>query len=54
VIKTLEDRKIVRLRALIVLPTRDLVVQVRETLESLAKGTGLVVSVPASRQHARR
>ena len=43
VVKALEGRKIVRLRALIVLPTRDLVVQVRETLESFAKGTGLVV-----------
>ena len=44
IIKALEGRKFIRLRALIVLPTRDLVVQVRETLESLSKGTGLVVS----------
>lgn len=31
------------LRALIVLPTRDLVNQVRETFESIAKGQGLKV-----------
>ena len=38
-----------RLRALVVLPTRDLVVQVRETFEAIAKGRGLKVgsSTPA-------
>lgn len=41
--KTLSPRVITRLRALIVLPTRDLVAQVRETLEVLSKGTGLKV-----------
>jgi CRISPR/Cas system-associated endonuclease/helicase Cas3 len=44
IINILKQRQVVRLRALIVLPTRDLVVQVRETIEALAKGTGLVVS----------
>jgi len=44
IIKALEERKQIRLRTLIVLPTRDLVAQVRETMEGLAKGTGLVVS----------
>lgn len=44
IVRILSKRTITRLRALIVLPTRDLVVQVRETLEILAKGTGLTVS----------
>lgn len=43
VVELLSKRVVTRLRALIVLPTRDLVVQVRETLEALAKGTGLMV-----------
>ena len=34
---------VTRLRALIVLPTRDLVNQVRETFEEVAKGRGLKV-----------
>ncbi|WWD20833.1 hypothetical protein CI109_105310 [Kwoniella shandongensis] len=41
IVEILSQRVVTRLRALIVLPTRDLVVQVRETLEALAKGTGL-------------
>ena len=40
----LSSRAVTRLRALVVLPTRDLVVQVRETFESIAKGRGLKVS----------
>lgn len=44
IVELLARRVVPRLRALIVLPTRDLVVQVRETLETLAKGTGLMVS----------
>jgi ATP-dependent RNA helicase DDX51/DBP6 len=47
IIEILSQRAVTRLRALIVLPTRDLVVQVRETMEALAKGTGLTVR-PAS------
>jgi len=38
---------VTRLRALVVLPTRDLVVQVRETFEAVAKGRGLKVSIAA-------
>lgn len=45
IIEILSQRFVTRLRALIVLPTRDLVVQVRETMEALAKGTGLAVSL---------
>lgn len=44
VVEILSTRTVKRLRALIVLPTRDLVTQVRETLETLAKGTDLSVS----------
>ena len=44
IIEVLSQRVVTRLRALIVLPTRDLVVQVRETLEMLSKGTSLKVS----------
>lgn len=37
-------RVVTRLRALVILPTRDLVVQVRETFEAISKGLGLKVS----------
>ncbi|KAI9439886.1 DEAD-domain-containing protein [Lactarius indigo] len=40
---TLSSRAVTRLRALVVLPTRDLVVQVRETFEAIAKGRGLKI-----------
>jgi hypothetical protein len=40
----LSSRVVTRLRALVVLPTRDLVVQVRETFEAIARGRGLKVS----------
>jgi len=39
----LSTRAVTHLRALVVLPTRDLVVQVRETFEAIAKGRGLKV-----------
>ncbi len=39
----LSVRVVIRLRALVVLPTRDLVAQVRETFEAVAKGRGLKV-----------
>jgi ATP-dependent RNA helicase DDX51/DBP6 len=41
--QTLQTRVVTRLRALIVLPTRDLVNQVRETFDAISKGTGLKV-----------
>ena len=40
----LSSRAVTRLRALVVLPTRDLVIQVRETFEAIVKGRGLKVS----------
>ena len=45
--QVLSSRAVTRLRALVVLPTRDLVVQVRETFEAIAKGRGLKVSIAA-------
>ncbi|WVQ70799.1 hypothetical protein IAR50_000321 [Cryptococcus sp. DSM 104548] len=45
IIEILSRRTVTKLRALIVLPTRDLVVQVRDTMEALAKGTGLLIGV---------
>lgn len=39
----LSSRVVTRLRALIVLPTRDLVTQVREVFETIGKGRGLKV-----------
>ena len=43
-LQTLAPRIVTRLRALILLPTRDLVAQVRETFDGFSKGTGLKVS----------
>ncbi|KAI8868189.1 DEAD-domain-containing protein [Ramicandelaber brevisporus] len=45
VIERLAARRIVRLRALVVVPTRDLVLQVRETFEALSKGTNLKIGI---------
>jgi superfamily II DNA/RNA helicase len=42
--QVLSNRVVTRLRALIVLPTRDLVTQVRETFEAVGKGRGLKVA----------
>lgn len=41
----LSSRVVTRLRALIVLPTRDLVAQVREVFEVVGRGRGLKVFV---------
>ncbi|PPQ69692.1 hypothetical protein CVT26_001651 [Gymnopilus dilepis] len=51
IIETLSERVVTRLRALIVLPTRDLVTQVRETIEVLSKGTKLRIGT-ATGQHS--
>ncbi|KAH9813026.1 P-loop containing nucleoside triphosphate hydrolase protein [Melampsora americana] len=45
IVETLSTRTVVRLRALIVLPTRDLVLQVKQTFESISKGTGLKLAI---------
>ncbi|KXN81321.1 ATP-dependent RNA helicase dbp6 [Leucoagaricus sp. SymC.cos] len=46
IIEILSSRIVTQLRALIVLPTRGLVTQVRETFEVLGKGRGLKVGPP--------
>lgn len=51
IVEVLSARIVTRLRALIVLPTRDLVTQVRETFEAVAKGRGLKIGT-ATGQHS--
>ncbi|KAJ6577413.1 P-loop containing nucleoside triphosphate hydrolase protein [Mycena capillaripes] len=51
IVEILSTRIVTRLRALIVLPTRDLVTQVRETFEAIAKGRGLKIGT-ATGQHS--
>ncbi|BGP58105.1 ATP-dependent RNA helicase dbp6 [Rhodotorula sphaerocarpa] len=51
IVETLQHRIVTRLRALVLLPTRDLVGQVRETFEAFIKGTGLKVGI-ATGQHS--
>ncbi|KAF8301044.1 DEAD-domain-containing protein [Clavulina sp. PMI_390] len=51
IVETLSTRVVTRLRALVVLPTRDLVSQVRETFEALCKGRNLKIGV-ATGQHS--
>ncbi|EPQ54018.1 DEAD-domain-containing protein [Gloeophyllum trabeum ATCC 11539] len=43
IVEILSTRIVTRLRALVVLPTRDLVTQVRETFEAVGKGRGLKI-----------
>ncbi|KAI7955720.1 hypothetical protein MJO29_007119 [Puccinia striiformis f. sp. tritici] len=45
IVETLSSRVVCRLRALIVLPTRDLVLQVKNTFDSFSKGTGLKAAI---------
>jgi ATP-dependent RNA helicase DDX51/DBP6 len=45
VVETLATRIVTRLRALVVLPTRDLVAQVREAFEAVGKNRGLKVKL---------
>ncbi|KZP31818.1 DEAD-domain-containing protein [Athelia psychrophila] len=51
IIELLSLRIVTRLRALVVLPTRDLVTQVRETFEAIGKGRGLKIGT-ATGQHS--
>ncbi|KAI5998745.1 P-loop containing nucleoside triphosphate hydrolase protein [Pisolithus albus] len=51
IIEVLSSRIITRLRTLIVVPTRDLVTQVKETFEAVGKGRGLKVGT-ATGQHS--
>ncbi|KAJ6466583.1 P-loop containing nucleoside triphosphate hydrolase protein [Mycena vitilis] len=51
IVEILSTRIVTRLRALIVLPTRDLVTQVRETFEAIGRGRGLKIGT-ATGQHS--
>ncbi|KAJ7650715.1 DEAD-domain-containing protein [Roridomyces roridus] len=51
IVEILSVRVVTRLRALIVLPTRDLVTQVRETFDAVGKGRGLKIGT-ATGQHS--
>ncbi|KAF7976598.1 hypothetical protein HWV62_6090 [Athelia sp. TMB] len=51
IVELLSARIVTRLRALVVLPTRDLVTQVRETFEAIGKGRGLKIGT-ATGQHS--
>ncbi|KAK7032834.1 oligomycin resistance ATP-dependent permease YOR1 [Favolaschia claudopus] len=51
IVEILSTRIVTRLRALVVLPTRDLVTQVRETFEAVGKGRGLKIGT-ATGQHS--
>ncbi|KZT39974.1 DEAD-domain-containing protein [Sistotremastrum suecicum HHB10207 ss-3] len=51
IVEILSARIVTRLRALIIVPTRDLVSQVRETIEAVSKGRGLKIGV-ATGQHS--
>ncbi|KIP05012.1 hypothetical protein PHLGIDRAFT_31066 [Phlebiopsis gigantea 11061_1 CR5-6] len=51
IVELLSSRAVTRLRALVVLPTRDLVTQVRETFEAVSKGRGLKIGT-ATGQHS--
>ncbi|RCH91966.1 ATP-dependent RNA helicase dbp6 [Rhizopus stolonifer] len=50
IVDILSKRVVKRLRAVIVLPTRDLVVQVKETFDAFVKGTDLVVAAVSGQQ----
>ncbi|GBE87801.1 DEAD-domain-containing protein [Sparassis latifolia] len=51
IVEILSPRIVIRLRTLVVLPTRDLVIQVRETFEAVSKGRGLKIGT-ATGQHS--
>ncbi|KAI9280682.1 P-loop containing nucleoside triphosphate hydrolase protein [Sporodiniella umbellata] len=50
IVDILSKRVVKRLRAVVVLPTRDLVVQVKETFDAFVKGTDLVVAAVSGQQ----
>ncbi|KAI5481190.1 ATP-dependent DNA helicase [Pseudohyphozyma bogoriensis] len=51
IVETLSTRVVTRLRAIVLLPTRDLVTQVRESFEAFGSGTGLKIGM-ATGQHS--
>ncbi|RIA93551.1 P-loop containing nucleoside triphosphate hydrolase protein [Glomus cerebriforme] len=50
IIEILSKRIVTRLRALVVLPTRDLVMQVKETFDAFCKGTSLKIGIVTGQQ----
>lgn len=50
IVEVLQKRVVTRLRALVILPTRDLVAQTRETFEAVAKSTGLKLATVTGSQ----
>ena len=50
ILQTLLSREVIRLRALILLPSRDLAVQVHSVLKTLTKNTGLEVALVTGQQ----
>jgi len=50
IVEVLQRRVVTRLRALVILPTRDLVSQTRETFEAVAKSTGLKLATVTGSQ----
>ncbi|KAF7721631.1 ATP-dependent RNA helicase dbp6 [Apophysomyces ossiformis] len=50
IVDILSKRIVTRLRALVILPTRDLVVQVKETFDAFVKGTNLTVATVVGQQ----
>lgn len=50
IVDILSKRAVIRLRAVVVLPTRDLVSQVKETFDAFVKGTNLVVAAASGQQ----
>ncbi|KAI7876279.1 DEAD-domain-containing protein [Lichtheimia hyalospora FSU 10163] len=54
IIEILSKRVVTRLRALVVLPTRELAIQVKETFEAFVKGTGLKVGSAIGQHTLRR
>ncbi|OZJ01431.1 hypothetical protein BZG36_05609, partial [Bifiguratus adelaidae] len=50
VTEALAKRTVVRLRALVILPTRDLVMQVKETFDAFVRGTDLKVATATGQQ----
>lgn len=50
IVDILSKRVVTRLRAVVVLPTRDLVTQVKETFDAFVKGTNLVVAAASGQQ----
>ena len=54
IVEILKTRHVPRLRCLIILPTRDLAVQVKETLDGVAVGTSLKIGLAVGQSSLKR